>query len=336
MKKAAPAVLCVALCLLLVSGCGIVSRVISAARGALHHSAEPSYTSSAPETMEASGTPRLLPTVAAETPQPTKSAAVSKTLKPTQTLKATATPKPAQSAKPIKTTQPVKTVKPTKTPKPSATAAPLSGNHNNITQKELLEFFRQVVFGSDENAIAVKWADQVVVSVSGSHNQQTGDYLTGLLDQVNEYEGFPGFVYAEAAGAGAKANLQVKFVTAKQLAAAVPGWSGKTPCYAEYWYNDNYEVYKGDIYIVSAMETKQEYFYYDLSWGVFYTMGLLCDSPMYYDSVFNTDYYNEAYHNQFKYPTVADWYLVSMLYSKPVKPGMTYQQAAAALSDYFR
>lgn len=62
-------------------------------------------------------------------------------------------------------------------------------------------------------------------------------------------------------------------------------------------------------------------------------MGLFNDTPMYYDSLFNPTYYNDQLGGSFSYPVTADLYLIYMMYSTGVKPGMTMDEAVAALGN---
>jgi hypothetical protein len=288
MKKNVTAILCISLCILFLSGCGIISRSISALRRA-----------------------------ARDTPMPVE----------TYDWYSSS---PAETVENIETAQPPETA----APEPSETAPLLSGNRSDIPSEELLQHFREAVFGGG-GKVALKWADPIVISMSGSYDQQDESQATDIYDMLNEYQdnGFPGAIFAQAAGADAEVNVEIRFVTADTLASAEPNWSGKSPCYAHYWYDDNDEIYKGVIYIVPDMETSRANRNCDLTWGIFYTLGFIYDSSMYYDSLFYPDYYGDALGSSFKVPAWADWYLVSMLYSKAVKPGMTYEQAAAALTN---
>lgn len=305
MKRISTAMLCVALCILLLSGCGIVSRALSAFRHALR------------------GTPEPAQQFDQHTSAPDVSADFFQTTAPEETAAPEATDEVPKTPKPSRTA----------VPEPSATAPKLSGNRSDIPSDELMEHFRQVVFGSAGDQIAMKWADPIVVSVTGNYDEHDSELLTDIFDTFNDYDGFPSIVYAEAAGKDAEVSMQVKFVTADALASAEPKWSGKSPCYAHYWYDDNNEIYKSAIYIVPEMEDNRTNQDCDIAWGVFYTMGFFNNSDLYYDSLFNPDYYDEALGSSYKGPCAADWYIVSMLYSKAVKPGMTFQQAEAVLSN---
>lgn len=295
MNRSLRAILCVTLGILLLPGCGLVSRAVSAVNNALRTAPAPSLTVYQ----------------STETPQ--------------ETLEAikTQTPLPASTAAPETASPPA--------PSPSAAPTALSGNRSGITMGELMEYFNEVVFGGDAGHALLKWADPIVVSLSGKFDQQDSDTLTTLLDTLNEYDGFPGATFASASAKSAKPTLEIKLVSADTLAKDEPNWSGKSPCYAAYWYH-GYEIYKGLVYIVPDMETTRADRNCDLAWGLFYTLGFVNNSKQYVDGLFNPDYYGDALGSSFQGPCAADWFLVSMLYGKAVKPGMTFEEAKAALS----
>jgi hypothetical protein len=215
----------------------------------------------------------------------------------------------------------------------TATASSVSGNREDLTRAELLPFFKDVVFGAAADSVARKWAVPVVVSVTGGYNTQDDEQLTSIFDMLNEYDGFPGVTYLSAAGAGATANLLVKFVTAGELRAAKPNWDGKSTLLASPHKDDKGNIDGSAIYLVSEAVSNQSDRNYLLTWGVFFSIGFFYDSGIYYDSMFDPAHYNDISGGAFTSPVAADWYLVSMLYAPAVKSGMTYEQAAAALGD---
>lgn len=306
MKKIFTAILCMALIILPLSGCGIASRVLSALRNAR-------------------GTPRPSPTIEQLTKPPAEPTKALMTPMPSEPAPQTAEPTNA-----AETPRPLKTVKPTGTPGPVATPTALSGNRNDISWDEAMEYFRQVVFGTEEDRLALKWSIPLVVSVSGDYNQDDMNLITKTYGSLNKYEGFPGA--ATDVDSDAKVNMQIKFVTAEKLASDEPNWSGKSPCYAAYWY-DSCKIYQAVVYIVPDMENSRADEDCDLTWGVFYTLGMVNNSDMYCDSLFNPDYYGASLGDSYLGPCTADWSLVSMLYDKAIKPGMTFDQAKGALSE---
>lgn len=307
MKKAATTFTCIVLCCVVLSGCGLLSKTVSVLRDSIRgKTAEPMDTALFVET----ATPDDL-----ETEAPPEETAAG-----------------PETAAPEETTAPEETLAETDTPQPQSTA--LSGDRESISKDEIMAFFQQVVFGANpESARVQKWKDKIVVAVTGSHNKQDDEQLTNIFDTLNDYEGFPGIVYQSAAGKSAKANFKIKFVSETTLKAEEPDWSGDNSCYATYKYNDQDEIDNVVIYLVSDWEKEQAARNYLLTWAVFYSIGLVNDSTMYYDSVFNANYYDEQLGSTFGNPVAADWYLVSMLYSKTIKPGMTMEQAVDALTS---
>lgn len=304
MKRALLLVLCIVLSVSAFSGCTLLSKAKSVVRNVIgQHTSAPTATVSTEETMEA-----------------------------------VKTDEPAETDKPERTSQPASTARPemtaTDAPAPTAAISAKSGNREDIPAGELMDFFKQAVFGSNPaGQVAYKWMDPIVVKISGDYNQQDADRLTNTFDMLNEYDGFPGFTSLEAAGADANVNMEVKFVTEADLKKEQPEWSGDNSCYVEYKYDDNYEIYHTTIYLVSSWVSDQVERDYLLTWGVFFSMGFFNDSGMYYDSIYNPDYIDEQLGSSFKGPVAADWYLVSMLYNKGVKPGMSMQQAVSVLGN---
>lgn len=241
----------------------------------------------------------------------------------------------AQSAAPAttaaaKTAQPKPTKKPVQSPAPTPAPESLSGNRENIPKSELLAFFNEVAIGLESQDQSVyKWTKPIVVSLSGNYTVTDEAQLTSIFDMLNDYDGFPGVTYLGAAGKGAKANLEVKFLSVDQMKQEVTDWDGKDRCYAGF-HDSKCAIQDGTIYLCTEMATSQAQRNLLLTWGVFYTIGLYHESSMYYDSIFNVNY-DYSKDSEYLNPAAADWYMVSYLYRKSVKPDMTYDQAAAAL-----
>lgn len=239
----------------------------------------------------------------------------------------TTTPRPKRTRSADTTAAPAET-------EPAATAAPgsASGDREDLSDDELIEFFRQVVFGGKSSEVAYKRMDPIVVLLTGSYSQQDEEFLTGLFDTFNQYDDFPEIIFQQAAGADANVNMQVRFVTESELKTELPEWNGEQPLYATFD-DDDYEIYNGTVYLVSDWVESQQERNYLLSWGVFYSFGFTFDSGMFTDSLFHPDYFDYQSSSSFTRPVAADWYLVSMLYSPAVKPGMTMEEAVAALGN---
>jgi len=312
MKKAFATVLCIVLCLTLAAGCDTGAKQGKAGESA------PAATNELIDNASPENTTGDFSLFGTDETQATASFGGTKT----ETVEETATPVEATATPVLE-----------QTPQPTAPVSTLSGKDENITEADLQEFFKQVVFGTTAGSTVRKWVSPIIVSLTGNYNAKDEEQLTNIFDMLNDYDSFPGVHYVSAEDAGNVMNMLVKFVTADELSAEPVDWDGKSPLWTSRYKDSNGNISKSIIYLVSGDVPEQSQRNYLLTWGVFYSIGFSYRSSIYYDSIFNPNFNGDALGGEFISPVAADWRLVSMLYSPTVKSGMTYEQAVASFDN---
>ncbi len=192
-------------------------------------------------------------------------------------------------------------------------------------------YFKKIALGteflSEEKKIA-KWINNIVIYVEGEANDILEQELNAIIIELNKL--IPN-LNIKRTRKKAEANFIVYFGHGKDYANTI---ESKAKNYMDsnwgfvyvYW-NDNYEIYKGSMYVdvfrAKKVAIQKHLLREELTQG----LGLLNDAEDYEDSIFQQQWTSVT-----TYSTL-DKVVIQTLYHPAIKTGMTYSEVETVLND---
>lgn len=204
------------------------------------------------------------------------------------------------------------------TPSPKPTLSPLG--------EERLSYFREVALasefgGDDRQGMVIRWERPIRILVSGDYTDADLQVVKEHVALLNLVEGVPEISLVESGE-----NVVMRFLPQEEL----DSWSGLEESawgFATVWYLTDGQITEAKVGIVSDEQTAAQRRHAILE-ELTQMLGILNDSPLYEDSIFQLEY------SEVEELSEMDWWMVRMLYSPVLQSGMKGEAVLEACREW--
>ncbi|MDP2892504.1 MAG: DUF2927 domain-containing protein [Bacillota bacterium] len=213
---------------------------------------------------------------------------------------------------------------------PSESASPSASPVESISPQQALEYFSIVALqseygGGSSEGIVRRWERPIIVEVRGQPTVEDMDTLTAHLNMLNDIEGMPDITITEEAGSG---NYIINFVPLDDMGTVIPSYVEDNWGYVSLsWDSNSRRITKANVAIATDVTNQIRRNHLILE-EVTQGLGLLNDSPLYQDSIYQIDWTETQQLSQL------DYLIIEMLYSPAVYAGMHQADAESALEEW--
>jgi hypothetical protein len=219
---------------------------------------------------------------------------------------------------------PSQSLKPSPTPAASP-LVPMTGR-----EKEALSYFSEIALkseygGQSYEGIVRRWEQPLTVEIRGQPAAADLATLDAHIALLRQTAGSLDISVAQQAGSG---NFVVYFVPLDDLDDVVPGYVEGNWGFVNISWDDHARIQQATVGIATDVTDQKQRNHLILE-EVTQGLGLLNDSPLYQDSIFQIEW------TETQKLSDMDLWVVAMLYSPVIKAGMGRAETESALSDWF-
>jgi hypothetical protein len=208
------------------------------------------------------------------------------------------------------------TAKPTTTAEETSTTTTAATQQTlDMTRQAILDYFSEIALkreygGGEYDGVVCRWEQPIKVVISGSYTQDDYDWLTAHIDWLNNLGCLPVISVVTSGG-----NFEVHFAKLAELPDLIPGYvEGNWGFISLYW-NDNGQITEGTMGIATDVTNqiqRNHLILEEFTQG----LGLLNDSKLYQDSIFQMDW------TEIQALSPLDELVIRLLYAPVVQAGM--------------
>jgi hypothetical protein len=213
-------------------------------------------------------------------------------------------------------------------PSPTLEASPLVPMTGR--EKEALSYFSEIALkseygGQSFEGIVRRWEQPLIVEIRGHPTAGDLATLNAHLDLLRQTTGSLDISVTQQTGTG---NFVVYFVPLDDLREDIPGYVEGNWGFVNISWDDHARIQQAAVGIATDVTNQKQRNHLILE-EVTQGLGLLNDSPLYQDSIFQIEW------TETQKLSDLDLWVVAMLYSPVIKAGMGRVETESALSDWF-